>query len=287
VDLDPAHLRSFLAIVRFGTYHRAADVLHMTQPAISRHMRLLEGKLGAPLFVRRGRGVELTPYGERAAIELGEALAAHDTALARLQRTGQGSGPFILGATEDLVDPILPNLIATVRQQLARPLQLRVDHSVILVERVKRGEVDAAVVLDPGDAPGAVELGAIALSWWAAPALAAARTPPQPVPLVTYDATCAVRNHAFRRLRQLDLEPNVTAESAHLSGIQAAVRHGLGYALLSAGGDGLRAVAHGPLAAAIHARLWLLLANEHRALLGPLRAALARATPQHALPKAA
>src|SRR5712675_1547631 len=100
VDLDPAHLRSFLAIVRFGTYHRAADALHMTQPAISRHMRLLERKLGAPLFVRRGRGVELTPYGERAAIELGEALAAHDTALARLQRGGDGSGPFVLGATE-------------------------------------------------------------------------------------------------------------------------------------------------------------------------------------------
>jgi DNA-binding transcriptional LysR family regulator len=287
VDLDPADVRSFLAIVRFGGYHRAADVLHMTQPAISRHMRRLETQLGELLFVRRGRGVELTPYGERAVTELGAALAAHDKALTRLQRAGDGSGPFILGATEGMVDPILPNLIATVGQQLARPLRLRVDRSLPLVESVERGEVDAAVVLNPGDALGAVELGELTLFWCAAPALAAARTPPQPLPLVTYDDSCAVRNLAFRRLRELDLEYSVTAESLHVSGIQTAVRHGLGYALLPAGGDGIRAVAHGPLATAVHTPLWLLLANDHRMLLKPLRAAVARATAQPALPKAA
>jgi DNA-binding transcriptional LysR family regulator len=61
VELDPAHLRSFLAIVRYGGYHRAAEALHLTQPAVSRHIRRLEEQLGEPLFVRRGRGVELTP----------------------------------------------------------------------------------------------------------------------------------------------------------------------------------------------------------------------------------
>ena len=42
VDLDPAHLRSFMAIVDYGGYHRAAEALHLTQPAVSRHMRRLE-----------------------------------------------------------------------------------------------------------------------------------------------------------------------------------------------------------------------------------------------------
>src|SRR4051812_41059016 len=71
VDLDPAHLRSSLAIVRFGGSPRAAEALHLPQPAVSRHIRRLEAQLGEPLFERRGRGVELTPYGERAAAELG------------------------------------------------------------------------------------------------------------------------------------------------------------------------------------------------------------------------
>ena len=114
VDLDLAHLRSFLAIVRYGGYHRAAEALHLTQPAVSRHMRRLEDQLGEPLFARRGRGVELTPYGEQAAIELGAVLAAHDQALARLQRGDSDAKPFVLGAIENLVDPVLPELIAVV-----------------------------------------------------------------------------------------------------------------------------------------------------------------------------
>ena len=68
----------------------------------------------------------------------------------------------------------------------------------------------------------------------------------------------------------------ITAESPHLSGVHAAVRNGLGYALLAAGGDGLRAVGHGPLATTIDARLWLLLETGQRSLAAPLRGALRR-----------
>ena len=69
----------------------------------------------------------------------------------------------------------------------------------------------------------------------------------------------------------------LAAESPHLSGVQSAVRNGLGYALLAAGGDGLRAVARGPLAETIPAPLWLLVDRAHRRLVAPLRAALWRA----------
>src|SRR6185437_503233 len=158
VDLDVGHLRSFLAIVRYGGYHRAAEALHLTQPAVSRHIRRLEEQLGEPLFARRGRGVELTAYGERAAAELADVLTAHDAALARLQRGGGHDGPFVLGAIENLVDPVLPDLLGAVREQLGeRPVQLRVDRSLALVERVARGEVDAAIVLDPPNDAGALE----------------------------------------------------------------------------------------------------------------------------------
>jgi DNA-binding transcriptional LysR family regulator len=288
VDLEPNHVRSFLAIVRYGGYHRAAEALHLTQPAVSRHMRRLEAQLGEALFVRRGRGVELTPYGERAAAELADVLAAQDRALARLQRGGDHAGPFVLGTIENLVDPVLPDLLGVVREQLGdRPLHLRVDRSVALVERLRRGEVDAAIVVDPRNAPDPLALGTVTLRWWASPALAAADTPPRPLPLVAYDPPCALRDLALARLEELGWEPLLTAESPYLTGVHAAVRNGLGYALLAAGGDGLRAVAHGPLAATIPARLWLLLAPGHGALAAPLRAALWRATSRGSLPEAA
>jgi DNA-binding transcriptional LysR family regulator len=283
VDLDPAHVRSFLAIVRHGGYHRAGGALHLTQPAVSRHIRRLEEQLGEPLFARRGRGVELTPYGERAASELADVLAAHDRALSRLQRGSDHGGPFVLGVIENLVDPVLPDLLAVVRGQLGpRPLQLRVDRSYQLVERVQRREVDAAIVVDPGDAPDALEFGTITLRWWASPALAAAAAPPAPFPLVAYDPPCGLRDRALRRLAELELESVITAESPHLSGVQTAVRNGLGYALLAAGGDGLRPIASGPFAQTMTARLWLMLAPDQRALAAPLRAALWRATARRA-----
>jgi DNA-binding transcriptional LysR family regulator len=287
VDLDPAHLRSFLAIVDYGGYHRAAEALHLTQPAVSRHMRRLEGQLGEPLFAKRGRGVELTPYGERAADELRDVLAAHDRALARLGR-GDDGDPFVLGTIENLVDPVLPELIAATRAELGhRALQLRVDRSASLIERLRRGEVDAAIVLDPGDAPDALALGTIVLRWWASARLAAADPLPEPFPLVAYDPPCSLRERSLRRLDELGLEHVLAAESPHLSGVQSAVRNGLGYALLAAGGDGLRAVAHGPLAETIPAPLWLLLDPAHQRLATPLRAALWRATMRRGLPEAA
>jgi DNA-binding transcriptional LysR family regulator len=288
MELDPVHLRSFLAIVRYGGYHRAAEALHLTQPAVSRHMRQLEGQLGQALFERRGRGVELTAYGERAADELAEVLAVHDRALARLQRSGVEAGPFVLGVIENLVDPVLPDLLRVVRDQIGdRPLQLRVDRSFRIVERLARREVDAAIVVDPRDAPDPIELGAITLRWWASPALAAADPLPDPLPLVVYDPPCALRDTALARLKDLGIDSSIMAESPHLTGVHAAVRSGLGYGLLAAGGDGLRAVTTGLLAETIPARLWLLLAPEHRALAAPLRAALWRAATRRAHPAAA
>jgi DNA-binding transcriptional LysR family regulator len=287
VDLDPAHLRSFLAIVDFGGYHRAAEALHLTQPAVSRHMRRLETQLGETLFAKRGRGVELTPYGERAARELREVLQAHDRALARLGR-GHDGDPFVLGTIENLVDPVLPELLAATRGELrGRPLQLRVDRSAALVERLAHGEVDAAIVLDPGDAPEPLALGTVGLRWYASPRLAAADPPPAPFPLVVYDPPCSLRERSLRYLRELDLPHVLAAESPHLSGVQSAVRNGLGYALMAAGADGMRPVAHGPFAETIPAPLWLLLGAGHARLAAPLRAALWRATTRRGLPQAA
>src|SRR4051794_28101746 len=267
VDLDPAHLRSFLAIVRYGGYHRAAEALHLTQPAVSRHIPRLEDQLGEALFSRRGRGVELTPFGERAARELAGVLAAHDRALTRLERAGGEPGPFVLGTMENLVDPVLPDMLAAVREQLGgRPLQRRIDRSRHLVGRLRRGEIDAAVVVDPGDVEGAIRLGTLTLHWFAAPELAAGGPPQETVPLVAYDPPCVLREQALARLAELGLEPQLMAESPHLSGVHAAVRNGLGYALLAAGGDGLRALSAGPLAEPIEVPVWLVAAPEHAEL---------------------
>jgi len=73
VELD--HVRAFLAIVRRGGFTRASTSLHLSQPAISRRIRLLERQLGAALFERVHGGALLTDAG-RAFLPHAEALFA-------------------------------------------------------------------------------------------------------------------------------------------------------------------------------------------------------------------
>ncbi|QFG20176.1 LysR family transcriptional regulator [Actinomadura sp. WMMB 499] len=63
--MDTHRLKYFLCIAEEGSMTRAANVLGVAQPALSRHVRLLEEDLGVTLFRRTSRGVELTEEGER------------------------------------------------------------------------------------------------------------------------------------------------------------------------------------------------------------------------------
>jgi DNA-binding transcriptional LysR family regulator len=67
-------LRAFEATARLGSVSRAADELHVTHGAISRHIRSLEQELGKPLFSRQGRGLALTQSGLRLREVASEAL---------------------------------------------------------------------------------------------------------------------------------------------------------------------------------------------------------------------
>jgi len=75
MDMELSHVEAFLAIVRGGGFTRAASSLHLSQPAISRRIHLLERELGAPLFERIRSGVILTDAG-RAFLPHAEALLA-------------------------------------------------------------------------------------------------------------------------------------------------------------------------------------------------------------------
>lgn len=62
--MDLRALRYFVEVVRTNSFTRAAQVLHVTQPSISKMVRQLEDELGGPLLLREGRGVQLTDAGQ-------------------------------------------------------------------------------------------------------------------------------------------------------------------------------------------------------------------------------
>jgi DNA-binding transcriptional LysR family regulator len=102
-DLPPLNaLRAFEATARLGSASRAAEELHVTHGAISRHLRTLEEVLGQPLFARQGRGLALTPAGEQLRDGARDAFEQLRDSWARVAR-GQPDAPFVLGCPGSLL----------------------------------------------------------------------------------------------------------------------------------------------------------------------------------------
>lgn len=96
-DLPPLNaLRAFEAVSRLGSVTAAADELHVTHGAVSRHLKTLEEAAGTPLFLREGRGLAPTAAGRRLHEAADAAFAPLRQAWSDLQRRSQQS-PLVLG----------------------------------------------------------------------------------------------------------------------------------------------------------------------------------------------
>lgn len=117
--LNTFHLRTFLAVVDAGSYSAAAEVLHMSQPAVSQQIRALEEQLGEMrLFRRVGKKMVLTHAGEellisaRELVQLATRAEQHMLAL-----KGQVTGRVLLGCTSSSGERFLPRLLADFQPQ--------------------------------------------------------------------------------------------------------------------------------------------------------------------------
>lgn len=90
IAMELRHLRYFLAVAEAGHFGRAAEKLHIVQPALSMQIRALEEELGALLFTRTSRRVELTEAGQLLVVEAQRTLAQADRAKDIVQKSAQG-----------------------------------------------------------------------------------------------------------------------------------------------------------------------------------------------------
>lgn len=227
--LDIAPLRSMVAVADCGGFHRAAAVLHMTQSAVSQHVRRIEAVVGGAVVERSGRGVAFTELGHRVLGHARTILAAHDAALTDLGAAEERV--LLIGATEHGADVMLPALTAALGRRLPDwRLRFRLDRNVMLADAIEHGQLDLAVMLDGSGLDPAHASGMLALKWVSGRSFA---TPVDgPLPVVMFSEPCTLREPTFATLERLEADYRIAVESADLSGLFAAVRSGLGVALL-------------------------------------------------------
>jgi DNA-binding transcriptional LysR family regulator len=152
MDLDLRKLRYFVAVAEHGTFLRAAEVLHIAQPVLSRQIRSLENDLKVTLFDRDTRGTRLTAAGEALLEEALSLLAAAEAAHRRVRAAASGSPRFTVGFTPGVsIAPAVREFSARHPDVSVEVLRMEFFHRA---DSVRDGQVDVGYLRLPVDTHG-------------------------------------------------------------------------------------------------------------------------------------
>lgn len=153
MDIDLA--RTFLEIIRSGSFIATAERLHITQTAVTARVRSLETQLGCRLFVRNRAGARLTADGERFVIYATQLVQVWETARRDLPLPRSHDKLLSLGAEVSLSNPLLLAWMQRLRQTMPdHALRSEVATGNELQKRLELGALDAALVHQPEYRPG-------------------------------------------------------------------------------------------------------------------------------------
>lgn len=147
--MDLKQLRAFLTVAETGNMTRAADILHLVQPAISRQIRMLEEDLGVTLFTRQRHGMVMTESGQALVSYARRAMLELDRARAEIGGNAEAgiTGLVTLGLLPSTVD-ILSSELITRMTTLYSGIRVRIviGYAGTLVRWLESGEIDAALL---------------------------------------------------------------------------------------------------------------------------------------------
>lgn len=231
-------LKTFLAVVRYGTFAGAGSRIGLTQSAVSAQIQRLEEDLGFALFDRTGRSATLNAAGKRT-IEVAEELLAVYARLAERGGAAEQSGLLRVGAIASAQGSFLVSAIQRFRED-SPGWRIRVipGVSLNLLAQVDSGEVDVAVIIKPPFALPA-ELKWRTLISEPFVLLAPRKLADQPwrsllktEPFIRYDRNSFGGRLVERFLRRIRVTVNDVVELDELQGIVGLVAQGVGVAIV-------------------------------------------------------
>jgi len=242
-DIDLKWLRSFVVVAEEASFTRAASRVHVAQPGVSAQVRRLESELGQQLLDRSGRSVRLTEVGSavlpfaRAALD-----AVANARLAVDELAGLVRGQVTVGMVSGCALPILAELLAAFHDRYPGvAITLVEDNSDRLVERLRDGRLDLALIGWAGQAPPDIDTVVIVdeeLVAVAGPGHLLANAGPltvsrlRDVPLVTLPRGTGVRAALDAACAQAGFTPRIVFEASALPMVVQLAARGLGLAVV-------------------------------------------------------
>lgn len=236
-DVDTSVLRTFLALAETGSFSRTGVLVGRSQSAVSEQIRKLEDMFGRVLLERTTRHVRLTAEGEKFLQHARAMVAQADAMLARF-RAPDIEGEVRFGSPEDFASAYLPDILGVfAAAHPAVELHVTCQLTLPLVEDFEAGEQDLIIVKQDPERryTSSRPLWRERLVWVAATSLTPSFTDAtrgRPLPLVLSPSPCVYRNRATRTLEGAGVTWSGVFTSPSFAGQAAAVRAGLGYAVM-------------------------------------------------------
>ncbi len=144
------YLHTFLMVYRTGSQTKAAEELHLTQPAVSLHIKSLENRLHRRLFVREGKKLIPTPAAHQLALQLGPHLDALDTLWESLSPSASKT-VYLGGIAEFFAKVLVTELLTLTKQGIIIRFEMGHDD---LLKKLLSDELDIAQFVVPVVHPG-------------------------------------------------------------------------------------------------------------------------------------
>ena len=234
LNLNPDLLRSFVTVVDCGGFSQAAEQLMRGQSAVSLQIKRLEDQIGVRLLERTPRSISLTPEGALF-LEDARALLRHNDDIVARYLEPEVSGSVRLGAPEDFATSHLPTVLSRFSSRYPKvALEITCELTIDLVRRFKNGGLDMALIKQER---GTGEMRRGSLRVWREPLVWVARSKEtiqgdQSLPLAVSPDPCVYRRRAISALKKAHKSWRIAYTCGSLAGIHAAVRAGLGVAVL-------------------------------------------------------
>ncbi|TXS49038.1 LysR family transcriptional regulator [Streptomyces sp. uw30] len=203
--MDVRQLKALVTVAEVGSVTRAAELLHLVQPAVTRQIRTLEQELGVPLFERTRQGMRPTEAGTIMADRARRALNELERARAEVQPTpGTVTGIVTVGLLESKVDLLAAPLVSAVAQNHPGiELRLMTAYSGHLQQWLDDGDLDLTLLYNLDSTPSLNARPLVREQLWAVAPGSAGLRADRPVPFVEAAAHPLVMpapGHALRAL---------------------------------------------------------------------------------------